>query len=177
MIQKRCYVYGVSPKKVHRAEEGGDDEFWEMLCFPYRLIHLTGHQFSLRDLLKYCYKQRRFLASWLETKMNGFEWRRGNRIDHDDVMQFLINGGHYGLIERRRISQVFGRELEEICRGIPVKSRLTSSREFSWNSSQESVDFQSRVVVEFQSRVGWLPIESCRRIPVKSRLTSNRELS
>ena len=42
---------------MHREEEGGgDDEFREMLCFPYGLIHLTGHQFSLIDLLKYYYK-------------------------------------------------------------------------------------------------------------------------
>lgn len=45
------YVYRAA-RKMHG--EGGDDEFW---MFSYGLIRLTGHQFSLIDLLKYYYKQ------------------------------------------------------------------------------------------------------------------------
>ena len=43
---------------------GDDDEFWMLFLFfslllslSYGLIHLTGHQFPLIDLLKYYYKQ------------------------------------------------------------------------------------------------------------------------
>lgn len=73
---------------MHREEGGGDDEFWEMLCFPYRLIHLTGHQFSLKDLLKYCYKQRFFFMTvWrFEIALD-----RGDRTSGYDIMQSMIN--------------------------------------------------------------------------------------
>lgn len=50
------------PKYKRNAhKEGGDDEYCfsaiVVASFSYGLIRLTGHQFTLIDLLKYYYKQ------------------------------------------------------------------------------------------------------------------------